>query len=495
MLADVVIVGGGPNGLQLAAELGLAGVPAIVLETLPAPSPEPKANGLLGQVVRLMERRGLYEQLAGEPGPPRPNSAYFMFAAMPLDLSRLDDSPVYNVAVPQLRIVEVLERRAWDVGAEVRRGHEVAGVRQDDGAVTVDVDGPEGRYQLRTRYLVGADGGHSVVRKATGIDFAGVTLDRTTSRHAHATLPAHWIDPRTGELHVPGYGAVRPFLPTRTDHGAFSFAPFPGRAPLIATTEWDQPPVDVPMSLDEMRESIGRVLGVDVPIGAPAAEAHPVLRRLVGLNVRLAERFRDRRIFLIGDAAHVGTAGGSGLNLGLHDAVNLGWKLAAAVAGTAPPGLLDTYESERRPAAQRMVMYGQAQAVLTQPGRDVTALRELFGELLGQPDVIAHLAALTAGSDVVYDMGGGSHPLVGRFAPDLDPAGVLRTGRPVLVDSTVDGVAIKVLPTVDVVRTPVAGATAMLIRPDSYVAWATSSAEPDQSELDGLLAAWRRWFG
>jgi 2-polyprenyl-6-methoxyphenol hydroxylase-like FAD-dependent oxidoreductase len=494
MLADVVIVGGGPNGLQLAGELGLVGVPSIVLETLPAPSTEPKANGLLGQVVRLMDRRGLYEELAGAPGPPRPNSAYFMFAAMPLHLSQLAESPVYNIAVPQLKIVEVLERRAWELGAEIRRGHQVVGISQDDEAVTVDVDGPQRRYQLRTRYLVGSDGAHSVTRKASGIDFVGVTLDRTTNRHAHATVPAEWIDPPTGELHVPGYGAIRPFLPTRTDHGAFSFAPFPGRVPLLATTEWDQPPVDVPMTLEEMRASIERVLGVDIPIGAPATEAHPVLRRLNGVNVRLAERFRDRRVFLIGDAAHVGTAGGSGLNLGLHDAANLGWKLAADLAGTAPDGLLDTYESERRPAAERMVMYGQAQAVLTQPGRDVTALRELFGELLGQRDVIGHLAALTAGSDVVYDMGV-EHPLVGRFAPDIEPPDVLRTGRPVLVDSTMDGRAVKLLSTVDVVRTPVAGATVMLVRPDSYVAWATSSAEPDESELESLLAAWRRWFG
>ncbi|WP_328885081.1 FAD-dependent monooxygenase [Streptomyces sp. NBC_00316] len=514
MIADVVIAGGGPNGLMLACELSLAGIRPIVLERLPEPSEEPKANGLLGQVVRMVDHRGLYERLSGTPGPPRPNSAYFMFAAMNMDLSLLQDSPLYGLPVPQRRIVQVLEERAGELGVDIRRGHRVVGVSQDDDAVTVDVAGSDEEYRLQARYLVGADGAHSATRKLSGIGFPGVSYDRKTTRTAHVTVPAACVDPATGALDVPGHGAILPFLPHRSEHGGFAYAPFPGHPPLISTTEWDQPGTDEPMSLDELRASISRVLGADVPLGPPTGEGPHVLRRLTGGNTRVAEKFRDRRVFLIGDAAHVYAAGGGpGLNLGLQDAVNLGWKLAARLRGGAPPGLLDSYEAERRQAERRMVMNAQAQSALIAPGSDVTALRELFTELLGHRDTVQHLADLTAGADVRYDMGiPDAHPAVGRFVPDAElhtPTGTVRlaeltrTGRPLLLDLTADASVARALEgrgdQMDIVtaqpRPTAPAAASLLLRPDCYVAWASDSPRPDSAELDALRTAADRWFG
>ncbi|TDD50501.1 FAD-dependent monooxygenase [Saccharopolyspora elongata] len=513
MIADVVIAGGGPNGLMLACELRLAGLRPIVLERLTEPSDEPKANGLVGQVVKMVDRRGLHEPLSGGPQPPQPNSAYFMFAGMSLNLGLLADSPVYNLAVPQRRIVEVLAQRATELDTDIRWGHEVTGLSQEDDAVAAEVTGPDGPYRLRARYLVGADGAHSVIRKRAGIGFPGVSYDRTTNRTANATVPADWVDPATGALNVPGSGAILPFLPHRTEHGGFGYAPLPGQDPLISTIEWDEPETEAPMTLDELRESARRVLGADVPLGPPAGAGPHVLRRRSGGNTRVADRFRDRRVFLLGDAAHVYTAGGGpGLNLGLQDAINLGWKLAAELRSDAPPGLLDSYEAERGEAARRMITYAQAQSALIAPGSDVTALRELFTELLDDPGTVQRIADLTAGSDVRYDMGAaGAHPLIGRCAPEFELhtetgpvrlAELTRSARPLLIDLTEDGspgTLVGRTDQVDVVRGRLAGAdigaTALLLRPDCYVAWTSASPRPDATELDALQVAVGRWFG
>jgi hypothetical protein len=215
-----------------------------------------------------------------------------------------------------------------------------------------------------------------------------------------------------------------------------------------------------------------------------------LLRRLSGGQTRLAERYRAGRVFLVGDAAHVHSAiGGPGLNLGLQDAVNLAWKLAATVHGWAPAGLLDTYEAERRPAGERVTMHTQAQHVLIGPGAEVTAMRTLFGELLQEPAVVRRIADLIAGADIRYGSSPSS-PLTGGFVPDLGE--LTHSGRPLLVDNTgtLAEVAAPWRDRVDVVTAPVAGATAMLVRPDCYVAWASSSSRPDQESLQAALTAW-----
>ena len=501
MLADVVIAGAGPNGLMLAIELSLAGVRPMVLERLPERSEEPRANGLVGQVVRMLDRRGLYERLSGSAEPPTPTPG-FVFGAMPLNLGVLDRNPIHLLPVPQRRLEEVLQERALELGVEIRRGHSLTGLSQDADAVTIEVAGPDGPYELTTRYLVGADGGRSLTRKLSGIDFPGVSVDHTVARTVSATLPDGLVDPATGVLTVPGFGPIRPFMHHRTERGLFVFAPFPDRPLTLSTLEFD--PVDDadrPMSLDELRASIRRVLGVDLAVGPPAGDGPHLMRRVVGGNTRLADRFRDRRVLLVGDAAHVHSAlGGPGLNLGLQDVVNLGWKLAAEIQGWAPEGLLDTYEAERRPAGERVVMHTQAQSALIAPGSEVTALRELFMELLGNPENVQHIADLMAGADIRYAEG--PHPLVGRWAPDLVLDGsvrlaeLTRSARPLLLDFTEGAVFADEVRTdrIEVVSGRASGTPiALLLRPDGYIAWAADADGP--AERSALTDAVARWFG
>ncbi|MET7865278.1 FAD-dependent monooxygenase [Micromonospora taraxaci] len=491
-MIDVLIAGAGPNGLMLACELALAGVHPVVLERHAAPVGEPRANGLVGQVVRLLDRRGLYARLSGENTPPVPQPA-FTFGAFPLDLTMLAENPHYVLGVPQAQLEAALAARAAELGVDVRRGHEVVDLRQRPDAVEVRL--ADGTH-LTSRFLVGADGGRSIVRRLAGIDFPGVTNDRSVSRTATVTVPASSLDPDTGGLRVPGYGVVPPFQHTRTEQGLIAWAPFPGRPAILSTTEWPDTATsdETPMDLAELRASVARVLGVDIPLGAPDGPA--LLRRLAGRNTRIAAHYRAGRVLLVGDAAHVHPAiGGPGLNLGLQDAVNLGWKLAATVSGWAPPGLLDTYETERRPVAERVVMSTQAQSALIAPGDEVTGLRELFAELLAKPEVTGHVAELMSGADISYPADP-ADPLAGRCAPDVVVHGyngptrlaeLTRAARPLLLDSTgtYAAVAAPWRDRVDVVTGRLEGtpATALLVRPDCFVAWSAGDADTLRASL------------
>jgi 2-polyprenyl-6-methoxyphenol hydroxylase-like FAD-dependent oxidoreductase len=484
MTADVVISGGGPNGLLLACELRLGGVHPVVLEKLPERSTVPRANGLVGRVLEALDHRGLYEPLAGRPGPPDP-TPFFTFGGLQLDLRALDPNPLHTLLVPQARIEQVLEERALELGVEIRRGHELTALRQDADAVTLDVSGPEGGYRLSARHLVGADGGHSLVRKQTGIGFPGITDDRVTSRAAHAVVPEALLAELAGR-------GLPPFFHNRLPGGSFTYAQMPHLpgVHIVSVTERDHPPVPdgTPMTLGELRDAAHRVLGTDLALALgepPASDAGPpMLRRTTGVNSRQADTYHSGRVLLLGDAAHVHSAmGGPGLNLGLQDALNLGWKLAAELNGWAPPGLVDTYESERAPVSRRVLMHTRAQSALVAPGDNVTALRELFTELLGDTGTLRRIAALMAGTDVPY----------GRWLSTAPVPGLLWRARPALLTSTGDGRAAAVAAgwkdRVDLVPVPRGpGPVAVLVRPDGYVAY-----EGDAS--DGLREALTRWFG
>lgn len=266
------------------------------------------------------------------------------------------------------------------------------------------------------------------------------------------------------------------------------------------------------MTLEEMRESLCRVLGTDVPPLEPPPPGPALLRRLIGRNTRLAERYRKGRIFLAGDAAHVHAAtGGPGLNLGLQDAANLGWKLGAVLSGWAPSNLLGSYESERRGAGSRVFMQTQAQSALMAPGGDVTALRELFEELLQHRQTLQQIADLMAGSDVRYPSGSTStHPLTGYFAPDIvlktssgtqRLAEMMREARPLLIDGSEDRSLREIAHAWrDRVDTIVSKDTdmpvrALLVRPDGYVAWAAGRTDADDATASGLRHALSTWFG
>ena len=532
--ADIVIAGGGPVGLMLACELRLGGADPVVLERLPGISEIPKGNGLVGQIVQVLDYRGLLDRLRAEAtwaGPvPR-----FSFGPLQLDFSRLGTSPLHILSVPQRRLERVLEQRLAELGGTVRRGHELTALSQDDDAVTLDALGPDGAYQLRARYLVGCDGAHSLVRKQAGVGFPGVTSTEI-SRIGQVRLPtAKLARFGGGSVKVPGLGRLKLAGQVRTPRGTYSLAPLARmdkNAPAgvyIVYTSQDDPTADLsaPMTLDELRASARRVLGGDLPMTDPQR-----LSRLVA-NSRLADRYLSGRVLLAGDAAHVF---GLSLNAGLLDAVNLGWKLAAQVQGRAPGGLLESYHAERHLAGQHGIRCSRAQSALTaisDGGKDGSgevsqegseALRELFGdvlqqaepvrhirELLRQPGQLRRIGELIEGSDVRYPVPAGSappHPLLGKLAPDLQletrhgrtrVAEFMHPANGVLLDITTDSAVAGPASdwpgqlTVITARclTKPAPAAALLIRPDGYIAWVTGPGTPDPAA--GLNQALHTW--
>ncbi|WP_106401101.1 FAD-dependent monooxygenase [Actinocorallia populi] len=506
MDTDVIIVGAGPTGLMLAAELRSAGVRPLVLERQPHRRDTPKAGGLGGQILDLLRYRGLLERFEAACTDPIP-APRFPFGGVHLDFTRLADSPMHALPLPQQRLERLLEEHADGLGADIRRGHEVGGITQDDTAVTADVHGPDGPYRVTARYLVGCDGARSRTRDLTGIAFPGTTYPEV-NRLAQVTLPDTVRVLGDGGLDVPGFGVLRAGF-TRTGHGLFGLAASPASEAVSLytvedeATEYDD---DTPMTVTELQDSLRRVLGVDLPV-----EKTLRLSRFT-FKARQAERYRHRRVLLAGDAAHLFPATGVAISAGMLDAVNLAWKLAAEVHGRAPDGLLDTYHGERHLAGARTMLHTRAQVALRR-GHDpaAEALREVFSELLADEQPLRRMGALLAGGDIRYPVPDADpHPLAGTFAPDLTlhtdqgvtgVAELMRPARPVLLvladRADLCEAARDWRQRVDV-RTAETGdrpADALLIRPDAHIAWAAAVDEPAATAAPALRQALTTWFG
>ncbi|MEV1242609.1 FAD-dependent monooxygenase [Nonomuraea sp. NPDC049750] len=506
MDVDVIIVGAGPSGLMLAGELRLAGVRPLVLERHPQPGETHKANGLGGQILRLLRYRGLLDRFEAATTGPSP-APKFPFGGMYLDCTNLADPPLQGLHLPQRRLERLLDERARELGADIRRGHEVVGVSQDDATVTADVRGPDGPYQVTARYLVGCDGPRSRVRGGAGIPFPGTTYPEV-NRLGQVTMPDSVTRLANGDLDVPGLGTIRAGF-TRTDGGVFAFGTLNAEVLLVFTTEEELTEVDddVAMTLTEFQGSIRRVLGGDLPLG----EVHRLSRWQ--FQARQAERYRNGRILLTGDAAHLLPATGAALNLGMLDTVNLAWKLAADIHGWAPTGLLETYHDERHLAGVRALLQTQAQVALRRGNNPAAeALRKVFEELLVDEQPLRRMSALIAGADTRYPLPNpNQHALTGTFAPDLtlhtdqgttSVAELMHTARPVLLDLAdrpdLRETAQRWRHRVDIHTAKTdhhRPADALLIRPDAHIAWAATIDEPADTAVLGLREALSDWFG
>lgn len=489
----VVIVGGGPTGLMLAGELALAGVDVAVVERRPDQKlAGSRAGGLSARTLELLDQRGIVDRFLAE----GQIAQLTGFAALRLDIGDFPTRHPYGLALRQKHVERLLAGWVDEGSVPIYRGRDVTGFVQDDAGVTIELaDGTS----LRARYLVGCDGGRSVVRKTAGIAFPG--WDATTSSLLAEAEMAE--EPPLGvhrsPLGIHAFGRDE----YEIRDGRIVFAT---EGPLgIMVTESD-PGATTEPTLEGLREALIAACGTDYGI-------HDLtwISRFTDMT-RQAAAYRKGRILLAGDAAHVHSpVGGKGLNIGVQDAVNLGWKLAQVVKGISPDTLLDTYHAERHPVAARVLRTTMAQVALQRTDDRSEALREVAAELLSMEEPRQRIAAEMSGLDIRYDLGEG-HPLLGRRMPDLDLIAsdgpvrlftLLHDARPLLLDLGTPG-GIDIAPWLGRVRPlcarydggwdlPALGRvpapTALLIRPDGHVAW-VGDGKPD-----GLRDAMTFWFG
>jgi 2-polyprenyl-6-methoxyphenol hydroxylase-like FAD-dependent oxidoreductase len=478
----VVIAGGGPAGMMLAAELALAKVDVAVVERRPDHVlVGSRAGGFHSRTIEVLDQRGVADRFLAE----GQVAQAAMLATTVLDMSDFPTRHPYSLGIWQNQIERIMAAWIAELPVQIYYGREVTGFAQDDAGVDVELADEE---SLRAQYLVGCDGGRSVIRKAAGIEFPG------------------W-DPTRSNLIAEVETTEEPPRGTRHDaigvHGLHTMED--GRTVRVIVTERQLGPGSEP-TLRDLSEALIAVYGTDFGIHSPTW-----ISRFTDMT-RQAATYRAGRVLLAGDSAHVHyPAGGQGLSLGVQDAVNLGWKLAQVVNGTSPESLLDTYQDERHPVAARALQHTMAQASLQRRDERNKALVDLVSELVSMDEPRKRLAGIISGLDIHYDLGEG-HPLLGRRMPDLDLVtadGPLRVfellhgARPVLLNLGESG-RFDITPWADRVQPidasyegewelPVLGTVtapvAVLIRPDGYVAWVGDGTDV------GLPGALTTWFG
>ncbi|WP_043651619.1 rifampin monooxygenase [Nocardia thailandica] len=471
-MIDVIVVGGGPTGMMLARELRLHDVRVVVLEKQPTQPPYVRALGLHVRSIEVLAQRGLLDRFE-EHGTHHPLGGFFAAIDKPAPAD-LDTTYPYALGIPQNITDRLLAEYAADAGADIRRGRTLTGLTQDGTGVIAQLD--DGTA-LRARYLVGCDGGRSTVRKLTGIGFPGEPTR---------------VETLLGEMSVTATPQTVTEVVTRIRATEKIFGLMPlgdGVYRVVVRADGVSEDRTSTPTLDDFRTRLRAVAGTDFGVHSPRW-----LSRF-GDATRQAETYRRDRILLAGDAAHIHPpVGGQGLNLGIQDAVNLGWKLAAQVRGRAPADLLDSYEAERAPVAAEVIDSSRAQMELLSTAPGAQAVRRLVTRLLDFPDVHRHLLEKLTGIGIRYDFGPGPEQL-GRRLRDIDLSegtlyARLHAGRGLLLDRTGALSAKGHDDRVDTVTDPGArlDAPAVLLRPDGYIAWLGE-------DQDGLDAALRRWFG
>ncbi|MGY1439884.1 FAD-dependent oxidoreductase [Streptomyces reniochalinae] len=479
MRTQVIVVGAGPTGLMLAYELALAGISVVVLEKERERGTQSRAGGLQPRTAEVLDLRGLLDPLLDGVRAHRPVGGHFAMLPVELDCRPWNTRHPYPVRLPQARLEAHLERLLTSRGVPVLRGHTVSDLEQDAHSVRAG--------NVHGSYLVACDGAHSAVRSLLGVDFPG-RAGRMSAVAADLTLASVSEAVPTARGHFSRYprsaGGFFSILHPLDDDGLYRM--------LFGKLSGDGPPREAPVTAGEVSEALRAVYGPRTEL----AELRAASR--FGDAVRQVERYREKRVFFAGDAAHIHMPiGGQGVNLGVQDAVNLGWKLAATVHGWAPAGLLDSYHDERHPVAARVLRHTRAQGLLLNPGHDedAGAVRDLMTELLRLPDTNRYVSGMMSGLDLRYP-GLGPRLTDYHLTTDDGPArasDLMHAGQGLLL--SLDGKERRLGSRSGRVRHVTAktdedtqGADALLVRPDGYIAWSSTDAEPLESALT-------RWFG